>query len=86
MNLKQWRLTRELTMAEASVLLGLESARTYQRYETGENRPDAPLVEKIMSVTDGGVMLEDLHRQRLDWLKENKPEAFDPHGRLEAAE
>lgn len=55
-------------------MLSIESARTYQRYETGENRPDAPLVERIRNVSSGLVTVEDLHRQRLEWLKSNKPE------------
>lgn len=85
MNLNQWRQTRDMTMKEASILLGLESARTYQRYETGENRPDAPLIERIMAATDGAVTLADLHRQRLEWLRENKPEVFARNA-MEAAE
>lgn len=76
MHLKKWRLTQTLSMAEAAQRMGLESARTYHRYESGENRPDAPLVERILSVTEGAVTVQDLHQQRLDWLRENKPEAF----------
>ncbi|WP_457662221.1 helix-turn-helix domain-containing protein [Sinorhizobium medicae] len=74
MDLRAWRTENGLTMSEAATLLSIESARTYQRYETGENRPDAPLVERIRSVSGGLVMAEDLHRQRLEWLKSNKPE------------
>lgn len=65
-----------MTMAEAASRFGVEGARTYQRYETGENRPDAPLVEIILAVTGGAVALDDLHQQRLDWLKANRPEVF----------
>lgn len=73
-------------MAEAATLLAIDSARTYQRYETGENRPDAPLIERIRVETDGRVTLEDLHRQRLEWLKANKPEALSRLRLQEAAE
>lgn len=66
----------ELTMAEAAMLLCLDSPRTYQRYETGENRPDAPMVERIRAVSHGRVTIFDLHVQRLDWLRLNRPEAF----------
>ena len=74
MDMKQWRKLNKLSMAEAAKLMSLENARAYQRYETGENRPDAPLVERIRAVTDGSVTAEDHHRQRLDWLKANRPE------------
>ncbi|APO74243.1 hypothetical protein AM571_CH01407 [Rhizobium etli 8C-3] len=83
MKLKEWRLTRELTLAEMASALEIENARTYQRYEDGENRTDAPLVERIIAFTGGSVSLDDLHAQRLDWLRANRPEAF---GRREAAE
>lgn len=75
-------------MAEAATRLGVSDARTYQRYEIGENRPDAPLVERIRAVSRGMVTLEDLHRQRLDWLKSNKPKAVADllGGMAEAAE
>jgi transcriptional regulator with XRE-family HTH domain len=74
MNLRAWRQTQQLTMAEAAVRICVDSARTYQRYETGENRPDAPVVERIRLVTCGSVSLSDLHQQRLDWLRANRPD------------
>jgi len=70
-------------MGEAAQRLGLGFAASYNRYETGENRPDAPMVEHILQVTDGQVGLEDLHQQRLDWLREHRPEMFSA---VEAAE
>lgn len=76
-------------MAEAAALLCLDSPRTYQRYETGENRPDVPIVERICTVSGGGVTVHDLHMQRREWLFANKPSAFDaklPILRGEAAE
>ncbi|UFW79994.1 hypothetical protein [Rhizobium sp. SU303] len=63
-------------MAEAATLLSLKYAGSYQRYETGENRPDAPLTVRIIATTDGQVTLDDLHQQRLDWLKQNRPDAL----------
>lgn len=62
-------------MAEAALLLSIESARTYQRYELGENRPDAPIMERIRVATSGEVTLEAMHTLRLHWLRTNKPEA-----------
>ncbi|MEI2299315.1 hypothetical protein [Ensifer sp. MJa1] len=61
-------------MAEAAMLLSIESARTYQRYELGENRPDAPIMERIRIATSGEVTLEAMHALRLQWLRANKPE------------
>lgn len=71
MKLKEWRLTRNMTLAEAAATLGMPGknpSRTYQRYESGEKRPDAPLVEAIIAMTGGAVTVEDMHRARLDWL------------------
>jgi len=75
MDIRDWRLKHEITMAEAAKRLGLDSARTYQRYETGENRPDAPMLVMIHKMTDGSVTVEDMHRLRFGWLRQNKPDA-----------
>ncbi|MBO9125483.1 helix-turn-helix transcriptional regulator [Rhizobium sp. 16-488-2a] len=74
MHMKQWRQQQGLTMEEAAALLQVEYAGSYQRYETGENRPDAPMAERIRLVSGGVVTLEDLHQQRLEWLKIRRPE------------
>ncbi|HEV7321515.1 MAG TPA: hypothetical protein VGO04_23160 [Ensifer sp.] len=71
-------------MAEAALLLSIDSARTYQRYETGENRPDAPIMERIRVATSGEVTLDAMHSLRLDWLKLNKCDAVGEL--IEAAE
>lgn len=82
MRLNDWRIASGKTLGECAVLLGLSGARTYHRYETGENRVDADLVDVIIRVTDGAVTAVDMHTTRLDWLKVNRPERFVP----EAAE
>lgn len=69
-------MAKGLTMAEAATLLAVGYAGSYQRYETGANRPDAPLIEHIKTVTEGAVTLDDLHDQRLEWLRANRPDAF----------
>jgi transcriptional regulator with XRE-family HTH domain len=84
MMLKQWRLSRGYTLSEAAGLLAIENARTYQRYEEGENRPDAPIVERILATTSGEVTLDDMHALRIQWLRANKPEIAG--AALEAAE
>lgn len=81
MQLKQWRLTQEKTLEECATLLGVGGARTYQRYECGENRADADLVDVIANVTHGAVTPADMHEVRLAWLRANRPDKF-----VEAAE
>lgn len=76
MLLKEWRLTRDKTLGEMAALLGIENARTYQRYEDGENRADAHIVERIRSVTNNDVGVIDIHAQRLEWLRANRPDLF----------
>ena len=76
MKLKEWRLTQKHTLAKMADALLIENARTYQRYEEGENRIDAPLAERIMTFTSGAVSLQDLHDQRVSWLRDNRPAVF----------
>lgn len=85
MNLKEWRQEQSISMSEAARLLDVGFAASYNRYETGENRPDAPMVERILRVTEGKVGLTDLHRQRLDWLRENRPQKLAPQIELQEA-
>lgn len=86
MRLGEWRLTQKLTLAHCAAQLGVGHARNFQKYETGENRPDAPMVERIIAMTGGAVSLLDLHEQRLEWLRANKPDVFATLSPLEAAE
>lgn len=60
-----------------AALLSIENARTYQRYEDGENRADAHIVVRISDLTGCAVGATDMHDQRIDWLRENRPELFD---------
>lgn len=87
MILREWRQTQSKTMRECAELLGLSDARSYQRYESGEQWPSAPAIENIAAMTGNLVTVADLHTQRLEWLRENKPGAFGDHGAIvEAAE
>jgi hypothetical protein len=83
MQIKVWRLTQEKTLTECAELFGLADARTYQRYETGENRADADLVERFRILSDDLVTAADMHECRLAWLRENRPDKF---AAVEAAE
>ncbi|MCF7646874.1 helix-turn-helix domain-containing protein [Pseudochrobactrum asaccharolyticum] len=76
MDLKKWRLTQQLTLSECADRLRLVNARTYQRYETGENRTDADIAERILAMTKGQVTVGDLHQMRLDWLRGHRPDKF----------
>lgn len=67
MNLKTWRQREQLTLKAASDRLGLAGARTYQRYECGETRASALLVEHIREITGGAVTPSDMHDVRLAW-------------------
>ena len=69
MRLKQWRLTQNLTLSNCADVLGCKGARTYQRYEDGMHRMDAPLVEAIVTLTGGAVTAQDMHETRLEWLQ-----------------
>lgn len=69
MRLKEWRLTQSLTLLQCARLFECNSARTYQRYEDGMHRTDAPLVERIAELTGGAVTAQDMHETRLEWLR-----------------
>jgi DNA-binding transcriptional regulator YdaS (Cro superfamily) len=76
MTLASWRTSQDpkLTLAAAAQLLGIggsNPARTYQRYETGENAVDARLAGEIVRRTDGAVTYEDLANIRAAWMRLN---------------
>lgn len=77
MKLKSWRLEAGRSQGDCANALRLEGgARSFQRIETGQNKPDADMVERIVVMTGGQVTAADMHLTRLDWLKENRPERF----------
>lgn len=86
MKLKEWRHTREKTLRECAEFLGLGDARVYQRYESGEQWPSAPTVEAILAMTERQVSVDELHGQRVEWLRTKRPDLFDAHKIAEAAE
>lgn len=77
MELRIWRQQQNLTMAICGQRIGLRDGRAYQRYETGENQPDADMVARIILVTGGAVTAADMHATRLAWLLANRPDKFD---------
>ncbi|WP_027488482.1 helix-turn-helix domain-containing protein [Allorhizobium undicola] len=66
-----------MTLDACAKALGIGHARNYQRYESGAHSPDAPIIQKIMRLTNGAVTPEDMHADRIDWLKANKPAVFE---------
>jgi transcriptional regulator with XRE-family HTH domain len=77
MELRIWRQQQNLTMAICGQRIGLRDGRSFQRYETGENQPDADMVARIIFVTDGAVTAADMYATRLAWLLANRPDKFD---------
>lgn len=78
MELRQWRRTHRISQIDMAKTLGLQSQVTYRRYEVGEHRADAPIVERIVAVTKGQVTAQDMHEVRLEWLRAHKPDALLP--------
>lgn len=86
MLLKSWRTLVGKSQGECAMALGLEGGpRSFQRIETGENKADADVVERIAAVTEGSVTAADMHEVRLAWLKDNRPEKFTLAPQSEAA-
>lgn len=87
MQLRDWRTAAGKSQGECARLLDMEGgARTFQRVETGANKPDADMVERIGAMTEGCVTAADMHATRLAWLKANRPERFATPAQPEAAE
>jgi transcriptional regulator with XRE-family HTH domain len=77
MQVIRWRKSNKLSLSQMAERLGIggrNPSRTYQRYETGENRPDADTVQKIIEMTAGAVTAQDMHETRLAWLRERAVE------------
>lgn len=71
MLLKDWRRGRGWSLArlaEELALSGRSPSETVRRWETGESRPDADVVDRIGLLTDGVVTPNDMHEARLRHL------------------
>ncbi|WP_196258592.1 helix-turn-helix domain-containing protein [Pelagibacterium limicola] len=74
MKLIDWRKERQLTLADMASMIGLSGsnpARDLQRFETGERRPPATVVQAIFDATNGEVTPQDMHDCRLGWERQN---------------
>ncbi len=63
-------------MARGLGISGVNPGGTLARIEAGARQPDADMIERIETFTDGAVAAADMHRVRLDWLKAHRPEKF----------
>lgn len=74
MDLRTWRSRENLTLrqlAEKLGIVGRNPAAQMQRYESGQSRLEADLVERICALTGGAVTALDHQRSRLAWLRAN---------------
>ncbi len=79
MLLSEWRKLKNLScaaIAEQIQLAGDVDASSVWNWETGRSRPDADIVQRIFSVTNGEVTATDMHTIRLAWLRQHRPEKF----------
>jgi transcriptional regulator with XRE-family HTH domain len=79
MHLAEWRKANNLSCDDVAKGLGLDGERdasSVWNWETGRSRPDADVVERIIDFTKNEVSADDMHRVRLAWLKDNRPEKF----------
>lgn len=70
MLLKEWRKTNKWTLERLAAELdvpGKSPAGTVQRWESGQSRPDADVIERIVRLTNGSVTANDMHALRLAW-------------------
>lgn len=72
MKLIHWRRNLKISQADAARRLGLASARTYQRYETGEREAGAEVVELIKAGTAGCVSADDMQMTRIEWVRSHR--------------
>lgn len=75
--LRTFRTTRQIKLDALADALGVHKT-TAMRIETGALAADADIVERIVLFTDGAVTADDLHAVRLEWLRANRPEKFEP--------
>jgi transcriptional regulator with XRE-family HTH domain len=72
MKLREWRTTNQKTLKETAELLGIgqgaNPSRRAQRIETGEAPVDAIIADRIVTVTNGAVTLQDINDTRREFL------------------
>ncbi len=72
--LRDWRLAKNLTLADVADDLGItgvKPGRTVQRFETGERAISLEIALDIERITNGEVTPADMDAARQDWLARN---------------
>lgn len=64
-----WRHKSKLTLAEVAALVGVASAMTVKRYETGAREVPNSIALSYERVSMGAVTAEDLNRARRKFLR-----------------
>lgn len=87
MKLLQWRKSLNLTLAKAAEHCRISNARTYQRYERGERKPDVETTQRIISLAKG-VTRDDIDETVLEYRRavtaeQPRPDVFGRRGKRE---
>ncbi len=61
MNIKHWRKQQQLTLAAMAERLEISEAAMC-RYENGSRRPDWPILERLVILTEGAVQPNDFFK------------------------
>lgn len=75
MKLADWRKREGLSCDEIARRLEIAAARggsSVWNWETGRARADADIIDRIEILTNGEVSPLDMHRTRLDWIRQNR--------------
>lgn len=75
-NPKTWRQEAGLSLAQVAAradIAGVNPARTYDRYEKGEQACPAPVVEVVRTLSAGKVDAESWQTVRLAFLQTQQP-------------
>ena len=69
MDLKTYRLSKDLTREDAANFLELANESVVRRYETGERYPRPEIMARIERLTGGEVTASDMLETRRAWEK-----------------
>ncbi|MBB5703575.1 transcriptional regulator with XRE-family HTH domain [Ochrobactrum daejeonense] len=75
MKLADWRKREGLSCDDIARRLEITAVRggsSVWNWETGRARADADIIDRIEILTKGEVSPLDMHRTRLDWLRQNR--------------
>lgn len=70
MDLEQFRVARGLSYAKLATLIDETLAAKVRGWALGHGWPQADKLEVIFAATGGAVSLAEMHRRRLEWLRD----------------